>query len=1565
MIGNAGNLRSLIKEYESGFIPNPLDDYHSYTYSLEWFVVDKTETARFQAAETSMIKQIVNDEWPSLDTKYVTIAKTGYTTEFNITNLSIESVGSGNSNYSRVAGTADKLEFTCTQVGNTSLADSIQNAIALCGFKSISEAVYFIKINLLGDKENGKVQEKLPQTKVFPFKLRNYNNVSTSTDARGTTTVLTGQAAMDEAVMDSHISRVEFNFEYLIDGNLSETLEAFQTSLNQMIKNENQYLAEELKNEYSIVLSDQFKEAFGASPIDKDKTLFTSTEKQKNMNLVGKNNAEPIGTMMPGQSIYQEIEEICLHADDLRKELTDDTPGYTKVLQITPHLELKPDGFNPIKGVQSYKVIYHIDYQKKLIQQNMTDHFVKIKNNKSNTVEIFEDGHVHKKYDYLFTGNNDQVLDFNISLQAELTKVYLEPTDSWKNVDFMQDTEDGKKRTEAHNQAINAATEAFKEANAAYVAEEQNWTKYKNALKTNSGTYKDKILEAIGGLSDEKKTKFEVEEDFESKFGDMSFEELITHFKISEPGTQNSGAFGGGRGPNKTYEMIGDFNALAARNNLAKLNKQIKESRTKIKKLGETRDEASEFLSSEEGRINTEIQDTAATLVLGDKIDGYKDATEKLFKRLREEEGTKGIILAEELGDDYITTMSNDDFRTILTAQAQNPIKFQRKIFKDKDDKAKLVSQGAKDKDVFENAQEKYYEAKSGLLSMFYADMTIKGDPFWIEGYMPAKTKKDLFGNSGTNTIIPPVSTQLNGFPYVVIESGKARGTDNYDNVIVESMILSLYAVKSIVSDFSNGIFTQTLSMVKEPSAEFFPNVPIEEEVEEVGDKDGWADDGSKIRNGGTEIEVYGNLGDGEKTKVPLSADQQLAVDMAFHNHMEANKSWDYEAHRYESPELPPEETFVDKVKRSWNSLGNSVDKFLVDKDTLASVVNTQIDDADLNDTLAANAHNPNGILGRHDNPLADNSARMLAANNFLVNQERLGDLCKATPGSDACVQQRASINNLLATVPGLSSEDYGTATARFKVEEYLNDVLADPLTNPDFILTRPEVAAYQVAVAQGSLDITGHDREDVETWVEKYTGERTPNIILDEIKAGTYGSVNNQIQGAIVSNNILTTPTSLVNEEVKEVLSSVPEYTWTKKKYLEQINNPNSNNDWKNTHWFKAKVDEVVTSERVFNPDTRRLELKKINEKTLTIGEANDVNMLAGEINTILENTDIDEAAAAQWYQRSSDALDKELIEKNLTMDEESRTAMNDAMLKKISTTTRIDSMLEKDWEDVKGYVNGINSIENYTNSGIRGDLTGAIRNIELGSELDTLVTEADELNKNLDGYYFDNSQRKDDLKTLEDVEHEIAQKFLNQSDTTTTAVRTLEVEGVKEFVTVVEANETIEVAKQPLLIKQALPLDTTEIIMPGSLRDKINNAGVTTDWAMMNSDKLSQYNEARKMYELITSKNHGELINVTDVENGDFTIKNWNNIGDLTYIDAAGESITIPNTSKYFEIYSDTLNQDYRNPDFDKLKVKIADLFPAVEVGDMTDPSFVTIFPDGYKAEGKRTVFYLDSNK
>ena len=146
------DFRAMVDKYKEDFIPNPLDDYNTYTYSLELFVVNQEAARKFMKQEASLAKLIANDGWPiaggenDTATQYVTIAKTGYTTEFNITNLTVDSVGVGNSNHSKVAGTADKLEFTITQVGNTSLSDTIQTAIALCGYKSIADAIYFIKI---------------------------------------------------------------------------------------------------------------------------------------------------------------------------------------------------------------------------------------------------------------------------------------------------------------------------------------------------------------------------------------------------------------------------------------------------------------------------------------------------------------------------------------------------------------------------------------------------------------------------------------------------------------------------------------------------------------------------------------------------------------------------------------------------------------------------------------------------------------------------------------------------------------------------------------------------------------------------------------------------------------------------------------------------------------------------------------------------------------------------------------------------------------------------------------------------------------------------------------------------------------------------------------------------------------------------------------------------------------------------------------------------------------------------------------------------------------------------
>ena len=72
-------------------------------------------------------------------------------------------------------------------------------------------------------------------------------------------------------------------------------------------------------------------------------------------------------------------------------------------------------------------------------------------------------------------------------------------------------------------------------------------------------------------------------------------------------------------------------------------------------------------------------------------------------------------------------------------------------------------------------------------------------------------------------------------------------------------------------------------------------------------------------------------------------------------------------------------------------------------------------------------------------------------------------------------------------------------------VNTYFNDIIADPSTNADFILSPQEVAAYQIAVG-GELSITGHDPDDIQEIVVDATGERTPTIIIQEVNNGTYG---------------------------------------------------------------------------------------------------------------------------------------------------------------------------------------------------------------------------------------------------------------------------------------------------------------------------------------------------------------------------------------------------------------------------------------------------------------------------
>ena len=121
---------------------------------------------------------------------------------------------------------------------------------------------------------------------------------------------------------------------------------------------------------------------------------------------------------------------------------------------------------------------------------------------------------------------------------------------------------------------------------------------------------------------------------------------------------------------------------------------------------------------------------------------------------------------------------------------------------------------------------------------MIDASMTIKGDPYWLEGYMsPAMAKKeyaDIDTTRGLNA-----STTLNGSNGLILMSGIAAGTDLHDNVLKRNLITSLYVVTVVSSSFSQGIFTQTLKMRKNTEAEHMATVVAEIDLEEIetGDK--------------------------------------------------------------------------------------------------------------------------------------------------------------------------------------------------------------------------------------------------------------------------------------------------------------------------------------------------------------------------------------------------------------------------------------------------------------------------------------------------------------------------------------------------------------------------------------------------------------------------------------------------------------------------------------------------------------------------------------------------------
>ena len=1505
----SATLKDVVDKHE-GFLENPLDVYDSYTYTLEWFVCDRKTTRAFQEQEAFNMETIVSDGWPRLTDNAITIAKTGVTTEFTVADLTVEAVGVGNGDYSKIAGTADKLSFTVTQVGNTSLANSLQTVVALCGFSSITDAEYFIKINFVGHGTHAK-KKKLSQTKVIPFKIVNYQNLNTTTDARGTTTVISGQVPADKVVMDTDVAKTQHGFSYKIANNLEASLTNFFAKLNKSIEDNDKALLESMKHTYGYQFSDRVRTlGWNNSGMPSEHSLNVN----KNMVPVteGKNQAEPAEGIGPGNHIYSIVEELCSVSTLIKKEIVSDNPGFTKVLKITPHLLIKPDGYNPVKGTEAYDVLFFIDYEEKVVVHNMPDQLNKIRNSKKMVEDMFANGHVNKKYEYLFTGRNDQILDFNVSLDAELTKIFSTPDDIWAYEHFKKEGNQSIRLDEHHQELVDKAKNNFEKSNNEYLKHQTRADSLKKELTNLKDDYRNKIITELsnqrGGLSPMA---------IERAFGDKSLEQLMNEYSVvddepDKPQPRNFAAAAKNRSKSNS-EMIGELNITHMKSNLSKKGKAVKEAQEKANKY--------EGVALRKEKFAQDEYSNAIASKLNTNNLNFQEVGSKVFTDIRDiNPDGKNLILAEELGEDLINRLSNSDYEIILKAQANNPVTFRRLIQgMESDSKPVAISQG--DETEIELAREKYYEAKGGKLSMIYADMTIKGDPFWLEGYIPPAKEKEVFGDKGSD-LKWNIHSKLNGFPYLVLKSGVAKGVDENENIKTRTLVFSLYAVRTITSNFTNGMFTQNLSMVKWTEAEQFTS----EAAEKVGmvEVEGNTNSpGHPSNQGGVPIvdtEVKSNYTGPTYTGSDGVERDGLGRDINGYYYVDGPGKMDNidDTHEKMMANLEGEGTLLEWLDEH---IVVPTKEYLVERNDEAEA--KELDN--LNNKSESIKNNLNKIDTPVINFVNDALIRQAEAAHYLSDYKRAKKSCNSGNQS-YCDQIKNSQNDILSPF-GLTTNDVGKLGTATTINNAINTSIAGGA-----VVTAHEVAMWQ-HTAGIPLNITGHDPADIERKVRELTNERTPTYQFSSLP-----------MGANLDNAVLNEEVPLNTEETEDVNINASPNTWDEKKaYDDQIRYPNSNNDWKNTHWFKEQVDEIVDEscpDKKFNPKTRKLECTGVKEGTLIQAEVSAINSKSEEINTILQNTELsaeDIERQQTWTSDAFEMFNTKLDKKDLIIDNTEKTVMQTALKDKINSSVLLDSLTEDEYQKAAGLVNDINTINSSATDGShRSDLTHSVYVNKLQGELETLSASASTSNANLDGYYFDGVLREAEKQKLEQTELDIAVKDLTLPAETITEVATIiDSSGNATYIPIKNPVKQIDVDKAPVLIKSGT--DTMSVILPGSLKDKLAGAGVDWQYAMANPDKISQYHEAKKIYKILMRTDPGDMTTVTDDTGKNIKVKDFSNIGPITYTDANGASQTISNPSTYFGIHTTTYND--MNPtyliDYDILKEKVADLFPDIKSG------------------------------
>jgi hypothetical protein len=385
-----------VKVEESGnvFYPNSLDAFDNSTYNFTLYMISPEDmTGRNYGTSRRKI-----------------IAQSGVTQDFGIDDVEIDSYPSIVK--SNGSGTSTNIDFTVTEPLGASLFDKLFAFAGELELENYRKAMYFLELKFRGHNYDGGYGGELEaNTWIWPLVILSIN---TTVNGSGSTYEFKAAVSGDTAYSDTF-------------GTIKEAISVQASTVGETLDLISKQLSkrqEAAKDNYVGVADEwifEFDGNISEYPIVPT-TKNTSSSKMGSYSAKdpkGKTNVQ-FGV---GTSITRMIESIIVNTEEFQKKAkaSGKADGRDKNKEKNPaefstlfrvYADVELGKYDTTRGDYSKKIRYYIKEYEMISLPQEQEEISKISEN--NVKKITDSERIRKRYDYIFTGLNDQVIDIDL-----------------------------------------------------------------------------------------------------------------------------------------------------------------------------------------------------------------------------------------------------------------------------------------------------------------------------------------------------------------------------------------------------------------------------------------------------------------------------------------------------------------------------------------------------------------------------------------------------------------------------------------------------------------------------------------------------------------------------------------------------------------------------------------------------------------------------------------------------------------------------------------------------------------------------------------------------------------------------------------------------------------------------------------------------------------------------------------------------------------------------------------------------------------------------------------------